>query len=182
MAFFLCRSALVEAEAASYGEQFEGLYQLLRCLAVVFALGCAYHLGWGLAMLRLTADWRIAPGFVAGIAIICAAAIDSWGWKIIKDKKGDSKEQKDKRRRVRARIVIGLLLLTILLCPFFLKCALNSAKVTGGCKALLLTAVLIDAFVSLRCLSTYKHFANEFAKAIYRDFYVYATSGGKPAK
>jgi hypothetical protein len=183
LAFFLCRSALVEGEAASYGEQFEGLYQLLRALTVIFALGCAYHLGWTLAIWKMTVDWRLASGVLAGIAIICAAAIDSWGWKIIKDKKRDTKEQKDKRKRLRAQIVIGLLLLTLFLCPFSLKCVLNAPKLPGGCRAaLLMGAVLADLFVSLRSLSAYKHFANEFAKAIYRDFYVFATSGATPTK
>lgn len=183
LAFFLCRSALVEGEAASYGEQFEGLYQLLRALSVIFALGCAYHLGWALAIWKMTVDWRLAPGVIAGVAIICATAIENWGWKIIKDKKGDTKEQKDRRKRLRAQIVIGFLLLTLFLCPFSLKCVLNAAKLTGGCRAaLLLGAVLADLFVLLRCLSAYKNFANEFAKAIYLDFYVYATGGGNLSK
>src|SRR6185503_15524617 len=47
-AFLLCRSTLIASKAASYGEQFEGMYTLMRGLAGAFAFGSLYHIGWGL--------------------------------------------------------------------------------------------------------------------------------------
>jgi hypothetical protein len=80
-------------------------------------------------------------------------------------------------KRLAAWLTIGLLMLALFLCPFFLKCSLDPAKASVSCKVLLLTVIaLTDAFVSWRCSSAYKHFAWQFARAIYRDFYVYAKS------
>jgi hypothetical protein len=47
-AFFLCRSFLVQHKVASYAEQFEGMYALMRGLAAAFGLGFVYHVGWAL--------------------------------------------------------------------------------------------------------------------------------------
>ena len=48
-AFYLCRS-LLQSEAISYAEQFEGLYTLCQILSVVLLLGGCYYFGWGISM------------------------------------------------------------------------------------------------------------------------------------
>jgi hypothetical protein len=51
-AFFLCRSVLIKGKTVSYGEQFEGMYALMRGLGASFLLGfgnspqrCFWHYG-----------------------------------------------------------------------------------------------------------------------------------------
>lgn len=208
MAFFLCRSALVTGKVASYGEQFEGLYQLLRCLTVVFALALYYHVGWALAVLNTSGGQGLQPvALAAALALVCAAILDKWGAKIL-DKRGrknlvravgflrvwepqnvlravrilgKGQVKHVDRKRLKAEMTIGLLMLALLLCPFFLDCFVHLEKAHESCnKGLLLAGLaLSDALVALRCSSAYRRFAKEFAKAIYLDFYVYATGQNK---
>ncbi|HWY20563.1 MAG TPA: hypothetical protein VNX26_05035 [Candidatus Acidoferrum sp.] len=46
IAFFLCRSALMQCRAGAYAEQAQGMYVLARGLSAAFALGAALHFGW----------------------------------------------------------------------------------------------------------------------------------------
>jgi len=171
LAFLLCRSALVTGKVASYGEQFQGLYELLRSLTVVCVVCFFYHVGWALAVWKTPASQFVAPlAALAVLAIVGAAILDKWGAKVI-------------AKRLAAWMTIGLLTLALLLCPFFLRCLLDPAKAGGSCsKVLLLTTIaLTDAFVGWRWSSAYKPFAWQFATAIYRDFYAYAKGQGKAA-
>ena len=319
LAFLLCRSALATGGVASYGEQFEGLYQLLRCLTVVFGLGSVYHLGWVIATWNAAAGRVTAYAAVVAFALLCLLALDrwtsdtikenekraneekdevkrvkvclvakrlartrivvgpamlavllgsflldcssilfrlaaavasiavvagvivlAWGSRIIKDRMGNSKEvaeENAKRKKLRAHIVVGLFTVALLASSFLVRYASSSAKVVivvGGVAVVCATAmvglgdkifkapklrawiiiellmmallvvpfvvkgasnppkaidwtqvhllgvaVLIDLFICLRCFSAFKPFAAEFAKTIYRDFYVYATSERK---
>jgi hypothetical protein len=162
LAFLLCRSALATGKVASYGEQFQGLYEFLRCLTVVLALGFSY-LGWALTVWKTPAAQCVSPAAVlAAVAIIGAAIVDRWGAEVMSTMSA-------------AWLTIGLLMIALLLCPVFLKWPMDSTHSVGPPKYLLLASVaLIDAFVGLRCFSAYKPFSWQFAKAIYRDFYVYA--------
>ncbi|SRR5213594_579762 len=45
-AFLLCRRALIQDKMASYAEQFEGLYALMRGLSAACVLGAINHAGW----------------------------------------------------------------------------------------------------------------------------------------
>lgn len=169
LAFLLCRSVLVTGNAASYAQQFEGLYQFLRCLTVVFGLGFFYHIGWALA-LWAPVSRRVAPvAAVAALAIVAVAAIlDKWGYKVYKHK------------AMKARMTIGLLMLALLLGPFFLRWSIDLAEGTDLYKVVLLVGIaFIDLFVWVRCSSGYKPFAKLFAEQIYRDFYVFAKSQDK---
>ena len=63
VASLLCRSALLQHGAASYAEQAQGMYVLLRGLAAAFVAGAAYHVGW--AMARIVPANRIVVGLIA---------------------------------------------------------------------------------------------------------------------
>jgi hypothetical protein len=169
LAFLLCRSALVTANAPSYGPQFEGLYQLLRCLTVVFALAFFYHIGWALALWALFPPCVALLAILVALSIIGAAILDRWRAKAYSEK-----------AMIRARRTIGLLMLALLLCPFFLRWCIDSASAPDLRKALLLASIAFtDLFVWVRCSSGYKPFAKKFAEHIYRDFYAYAKSQAK---
>jgi hypothetical protein len=45
-AFFLCRNRLIAAGTASYAEQFEGMYVMMRGISAASGIGFAYALGW----------------------------------------------------------------------------------------------------------------------------------------
>src|SRR3989441_1840099 len=62
-AFFLCRRALLREDAASYAEQFEGLYSMLRGLAAVSILSFGYYLGWATTDLLVTAEFVAAAEY-----------------------------------------------------------------------------------------------------------------------
>lgn len=173
-AFLLCRSALMTEKVPSYGEQFHGLYEFLRCLTVVFAVVCAYHLGWALAVWYRTAGGgKAAVAATAAIAVTTAGAI---AHALILRRKAKGVE----KGRLGALLIIELLVLVLLACPFFLDLFLESPKAPQPFKACLLAGMaLTDAFVSWRCWSGYRPFAKEFAKAIYRDFSVSANNHGK---
>jgi hypothetical protein len=46
IAFFLCRSAIMQCRAGGYAEQAQGMYVLTRGLSAALALGAALHFGW----------------------------------------------------------------------------------------------------------------------------------------
>ncbi len=149
-AFFLCRSTLIQAKSASYSEQFEGLYGLMRGLALACGLGCCYHVGWALASLNW--DWARKVAMVAiGVellAIIVGSALrKSWAamWTLA---------------------LIGAVLILI-------GYLLGYGRVTSEGAIKLGAIAVANLFMTLRFWHAYRSFAEHFAKAIYRDFYAY---------
>lgn len=67
-AFRMARNTLLKAHAESYGQQFQGLYALMRGLAAAFWLGSAYSLGWSLSTLAKGLDCVTFLGWL-GLAI-----------------------------------------------------------------------------------------------------------------
>jgi uncharacterized membrane protein len=189
LAFMLCRSALVAGKVASYGEQFEGLYQFLRCLTVVFLLGFTYHVGWALAMWSTCHRIKTFATIVAAVSLVFAMIVnllaargktdrDKQTKKDNENEKGKKKDRdRDKEERQAAWLFIGPLMVTLFLCPFFIKSYVAPIRAGGG--SLLVGVAFLDALVCARCFTAYKPFSVEFAKAIYRDFYVYAKDQGK---
>jgi hypothetical protein len=162
LAFMLCRSALVTGKAASYGEQFEGLYQFLRALTLVFLLATVYHLGWTLALWNRVPDVSDLAAGVALVGIVLAAVAT------LVDRNGQQS----------AWFLIVMLAIALFACPHFLKGYL-AIKAEGLSKLPLLVGLcLLDALAFSRCLGAYQPLAWEFATAIYRDFYT-STTGQK---
>jgi hypothetical protein len=159
LAFFLCRSALVTGKAASYGEQFEGLYQFLRALTLVFLLAAVFHLGWALALLNKVPEIGGLAEEVAFVAIVFAVVAT------LVDHDGQQS----------AWFLIVMLAIASFACPHFLKGYL-AIKAEGPSKVPLLVGLcLLDALAFSRCLGAYQPLAWEFATAIYRDFYTSTT-------
>ena len=70
-ALLLCRATLIHNKVASYAEQFEGLYALMRGLAAAFGLGIVYHLGWATSRL-LSPGWEETVGIAISAMLLIA--------------------------------------------------------------------------------------------------------------
>jgi hypothetical protein len=73
IAFFLCRSALMQCRAGAYAEQAQGMYVLTRGLSAAFALGAVLHFGWVAGSVCET-KWAqpITAELLAGVAALGA--------------------------------------------------------------------------------------------------------------
>jgi hypothetical protein len=165
LAFFLCRSALITGEAPTYGEQFQGLYELMRGLTLAFALGFAYYLGWASAV--WLHEVPLATAGIAGLAIgLFGAAVFL--------------VSETPRNPLRARIIAAALMVALFLSPFWLLGLANSEGATTQHRILIFAAMAVGAlFFSVKFYSVYRPFARDFAIAIYRDFYAYVRSQDK---
>jgi hypothetical protein len=160
-----------------YAEQFEGMYALMRGLCTAFALAVAYYFGWAVsgmlqpikktalniaigstgyspaAKVNLTLSAWSWSGFaiVGGLLLACLASLA-----FRHDQKEDSKW-----------LMISFLILTLFSTGYYLGLVRTT---TSGQRGLLVAAAMASLFVSHRCFAGYKAFANEFAKAVYRDF------------
>jgi hypothetical protein len=149
-AFFLCRSTLISAKAVSYGEQFEGMYALMRGLALAFGLGSVSHLGWGFAGLRSDGLCSIAR------AALCVGLIGAIGSTLAEG-----------RRASLARWTLGFVGMVV----FCLAYLSGYGKVTGESALRLVGIAIASFFMAVRCWRAYRSFAEHFAKAIYRDYF-----------
>lgn len=165
-AFFLCRSALIKSKTAIYPEQFEGLYALMRGLCAGFGLAVVYYLGWASSgllhkLVPLTVgSWQWSgPAVLAGILIASFALVNT------------------KRFKNAKSVMIASLMLATFAAGYYL--GLSSVKVSEH-RGQLIAAAVLSFFASERCYAGYKSFAQEFAKAVYRDFSNYEKPGEVP--
>ena len=155
-ALFLCRSALIKSKTVIYAEQFQGLYALMRGLCAAFAVAVAYYLGWAYSSLWL-ARWS---GLFVLAGIIGATITFMTG----------------KRGKPVRWMISGFLLLAAFAIGHYLG---QSIVGTPEHRNQFLAASVVSFFAAERCYAGYKAFAQEFVKAVYRDFYLYeGTSGG----
>ena len=198
-AFFQARSALLKykGERASYWEQFEGLYALMRGATMAAAAATFYFLGWAIALLDHHAGLGWTKGFLlvfGTAAFVCALAqkipktkkrdwpkIFTWGTAIslclllfgsamLVAKNAVEHDQKAAGERHPISICC--------LWPAWTGAAegKDSTKpeevfINAGDRGLImLLLMLAAAIVSLRCHGAYKAFAREFALAVWRDF------------
>lgn len=159
-AFFLCRAALIKGKSASYAEQFEGMYALMRGLSAAAFLGAVYHLGWMSAGLvpKGFERWSWLP-VMAGLALAVAASLIA-----LLSLEPTAFLTKFKKPWWAA----GFLLLAIFGLGNWLASASAMTLRQRGTYLLIAGACVL---ISLRCLGAYKTFAVEFPKAVYRSFY-----------
>lgn len=177
-AFFLCRSKLIQSKSASYGEQFEGLYALMRGLTLACGLGTCYHAGW--ALFGLSWHWvRTAAMAVATLGLLGAilstyaesgsqpkdVASNRTLFRWVSNLANRLGQRKDVASKWTLRFV-G----TVLISVGYLS---GSGRVTS-IDALQLAAIALSSLLlTLRFWRAYRSFAEHFAKAIYRDFYTH---------
>ncbi|MBI3014977.1 MAG: hypothetical protein HYY65_07980 [Candidatus Tectomicrobia bacterium] len=141
-AFFLCRSAVKQKEAASYAEQMQGMYVLMQSLTVVCLLAAVYHFGWALAMFVPVSLLDGTLYLIAAGTVLAALWHDS-----------------------------GKLFWLIPILFFFLGGWLGTGNVIGyEMFSVLLGICFTLLFIALRCHTAYRTFAWSFAETVYRDF------------
>jgi hypothetical protein len=164
-AFFLCRSALIKSKTVFYAEQFEGLYALMRGLSAALAVAVAYYLGWAFSgslqffksllglVLPATSSWKWSGLVVlAGIIVAIGASI---------------RIRRNPREKKAKNVLAGFLLLAAFATGYYLGLSRPGASEH---RSQLIAAAVFSFFASERCHAGYKAFAQEFAKAVYRDF------------
>ncbi len=161
-ALFLCRSTLIKAKTASYGEQFEGMYSLMRGLTLAFALGACHIAGWCSVFIAGLRTWAAA---LALGALCIAVAIEFW-------------QSAPPARQSRKKAVASLVALAFAL--FSGGYALAADQSAGAkLRCLLFGLALIAVLLSRKCYQAYRSFTWEFAKAVYRDFATYEKPHGE---
>jgi len=153
-AFLLCRTTLIKEGMASYAEQFEGMYVLMRGLTAAFYLGWAYHLGWLVGVWLPSSNdilvlWALIIVIIFSFVLMCLSEIM------------DPTEAIWPIRIVLPTImgIIGVLL------------AWGKDMSPETCFLLLVT-FLTSFFAMIECHGSYQSFASTFAERVYRDFAV----------
>jgi hypothetical protein len=170
VAFFQARSLLVQDHRQSYGEQFQGLYSMMRGLTVSFAAATAYFLGWAVAYrdnaagpVELAARDKLIGWIPATLLVVVAASL------VLAFILG-AKAGNDDAPATWTQVLAGCLAIAVF-CGAALV-ARNTSPESGhhvGNFALLLTA-LVSGVAALRCYGAYRSFAREFALAVWREF------------
>jgi hypothetical protein len=155
-AFFLCRGTLIREKIAAYPEQFEGMYTLLRGLATACLLGVLYFLGWASAAWPVKWLTKTAIGVVVlGLAYCGVRAFVTVLGRSNKDPSSTDK--------------------TFL--AFFSLVFLGSGHLLGrlyayseGQAPLFAGVAILLLILSLKFFAAYKKFAQDFARAVWRDY------------
>lgn len=162
-AFRMARNMLLKSEADLYGEQFQGLYALMRGLAAAFWMGSAYTVGWCLYSL-FNPYWieRIAIAGWIALAIAVSIGLLLVFWNL--------------NSRVRMLLDRGTFgsLLVVLFASGVQLASRVSPSITQSLALMLVAAA--SFFSGARCFSSYRHFAEEFARATWNDFLSYQSS------
>jgi hypothetical protein len=158
-AFFRARERLVATETASYAEQFQGLYTMMRGNMVATVSGAYYLFGWVISVSRLQA---IGTGILV-LVVATGLAIVGYGSSV---QGSTARERKDRERR-HARQLMNLFPIMFVLIGFV---AGGSAMPTIPQRFLLLGAFAVMVAVAAQSARSYEQYADEFAKAVYRGF------------
>lgn len=144
-AFLLCRDTVIASKTASYVEQFEGMYVMMRGITAAAAVGFAYDLGW-----------LFGPAFEPRIALVAFAfcMVGSFvAWQHIKV--------------LEMRTALPLFALGAVVCA--------GALIANGAVAdplPLSVAAGISALVTVLAFGSYHAFAWTWARTVYEHFYL----------
>ena len=167
-AFFQARHVLMQAKEFSYGEQFEGLYALLRALCAAFALACAHYTGWSASVFHPQwADCAIIVAILVSLLICanCSALLLR-------------RDLGKKAVMLFERMSAG----TLLVIAFGIGYAMGVSCRISPIKAAELAACAIGALIaSLRSFAAYKAQCINFALTVWRDFSTLASKADPPA-
>lgn len=166
-AFLLCRSVLVKSKTASYAEQHEGMYALMRGLSLAFILGLVYNAGWASSgLFEEQTESRYWIPVASGLTVAIVASVFS-----IKYRNEDPKVRFKNSVWIVASLCIALAALGN---------HLGKHKLPDEGQRILLGAIVLSSlFAALRCYGAFREHAEHFAKAIYRDFCVYEKDDDK---
>lgn len=160
-AFMLCRRSLVQKEVASYAEQFEGMYALMRGVAAACILAIGYNLGFltqilGPSSVSSSRKFLIGLLFLLLIAALIGAVITNLEPNTAARWEGLSRR--------------GLFWLTSFI--LYLFGTLSEEKVAEAFRSWVFVVglCLVLGFVSARSFGAYRRFSRHFAETVYRDF------------
>lgn len=156
-AFFLCRSLLLQKEGATYAEQFQGMYALMRGLTAATLLGVAYIWGWALGCAFSWMNcglWYAAC--IAGMVFLFFATPAFF------------RPRRD-LSKVRSKKSSYLWIAICLAFPIGAAIA-KSQSASPPYFWLLLSTGLGGSFAAWCFYEDYKYFARLFAETVYRDF------------
>lgn len=155
--FFLCRGVLIREKIAAYPEQFEGMYTLMRGLAAASCFGFAYFAGWTSAFFQGECFTILAIELLI-FALTCVAV---FAFLPICFKLNPAI-----RSGFEKTSFIAFLLMFF--CAGHLL-GLGSVNLRSQAELLACFATVL-LILFLRFFSAYKSFAQEFAKAVWRDY------------
>jgi hypothetical protein len=155
-AFFLCRGVLIREKIAAYPEQFEGMYTLLRGLATACLLGFTYLLGWATAVSRTRCLTRVA---------MCVLAI-GLGYCVVCGLVGALSGSIERPAWVDRSFLAAFCLFFFGSGHFFGRGYVDSL----GQSELFAGLAVVSLILFARFFTAYKSFAQEFAKAVWRDY------------
>ena len=155
-AFRMARNTLLKSDADSYGQQFQGLYALMRGLAGSFWMGSAYIVGWSISSFQIPCPYTVAALGWSGLAVaIIVAFVLVFG------------NPESKTRMILDRITFASVLVALFVAAVKLAANFNVSKIQSLAFVLIAAACV---WGGARCFSAYKHFADEFARTTWNDF------------
>jgi hypothetical protein len=168
-AFDLVRNTLLQTNAQSYAQQFQGLYALMRGLAGAFWLGSAYMLGWSLSCILAQNLYPVGVLGWIGLGIACFIAF----FLVCRAPSSENRTKLDAGTFVALLVALAVL-----------GVQLGSHGPILS-RTQLLTFALIFAvciWCGARCFLAYKKFACEFARATWQDFLSYQRASSNEAQ
>lgn len=176
-AFRMCRTLVKRDRGASYAEQYQGLYNLMRGSATALLLAGFYYTGWMIAKRDI---WGYVPSedgwktFMIAIAVLLGLRQLARGLSLFRPR-GSRAEKVVQHPRVVA-VFKGLLYLLSLGAGVLL-----AAQRSGAGFGIHFIVLPIFAFaLMVQFATSYHTFAKSFAEAIYRDYW--AMEGSRPRK
>jgi hypothetical protein len=158
-AFLLARQVLIQGKAVSYAEQFQGMYTLTRGLFSVFAIACAYWLGWAIAAVR---NRYVMNGAIVLLASAILALLDIL---VVRERISNA----DTKHKVEIAYALGLLI--VFLAFGYLAGIPNHLTLRNS--AILAFLALCACLACFRFKGAYNNFAGRFASTVWRDYLAY---------
>jgi len=158
-AFLAARQMLIQGEAVSYAEQFQGMYALMRGLGSSFAIAVVYWLGWAAAPFK--------GGYIPEAAVLLAAIslfvlvdLSLIALKVSKPAL---------RRHLEQVFAVAVL------CAFFAGGFMLGSHYSVTCRQAveLLSLSVVSLIASFRSFAAYRFFAGQFAATVWRDYLAY---------
>ena len=175
-AFLLARQRLIREKAASYAEQFQGMYALTRGLIAALTVAAVYFAGWAFSVVRGRYSFLVA--FV--LMVLAMLVIVNSGCALLREKDarvGTDAERKrireeNQNRKANLELAYTVSLLTLFCLGGYLL-GLRQDLRLDDCMLLAIFAV-VAILGCLRCYGQYRYFAVRFATTVWRDFLAYS--------
>jgi hypothetical protein len=166
VAFLIARQALIREKSANYAEQFQGMYALTRGLVIVFAVACAYWLGWAASTVRNGLLVRVA------LIVLTTALLVVINVSILLVQRPITREDGEEadwwtllKSASPWTFLVGFLSVGYI--------AGLKYQVTNFVCDMLVLLSAVAFLASFRTYGAYKFFAGRFATTVWRDFLAY---------